>query len=267
MFLCVLAASLLTQNLKEKARLSRLNESTVRTDAFREQQMTEEAVRILEGMEPEERAKAAALFLLQNGETKEFARFFRSKNLKRQEKIWSKRPVWEEYVSYCKAIWADVQYFPVPCSARNKEYRVNFNDSWMAERTYGGRRGHEGCDIMASCDEPGLYPIVSMTDGTVSNKGWLEKGGYRLGITSPSGGYFYYAHLDSYADVEEGDTVRAGDIIGFMGNSGYGPEGTKGMFATHLHVGIYLYPDGEEISVDPYWILRMIEEKKLSCSF
>lgn len=267
LLLCALTVSLLTQNLLERAKLSRLNERTVLTEEFREQQMTKEAVGILEGMDPKDRAKAAALFLLQNGDFQNPAGFFRARNLKKQEQIWARRPAWEEYVSYCQAIWSDVEYFPVPSSTLHKEYQVNYNDSWMAKRTYGGERGHEGCDIMASHDKPGLYPVVSMTDGTVSSKGWLEKGGYRLGIFSPSGGYFYYAHLDSYADIEEGDTVRAGDIIGFMGNSGYGPEGTKGMFATHLHVGIYLYPDGKETSVDPYWILRMIEEKKLSCSF
>ena len=64
--------------------------------------------------------------------------------------------------------------------------------------------------------------IVSMTDGVVQSKGWLPKGGYRIGILAPSGGYFYYAHLDSYADIKEGDRVKAGDVIGFMGDTGYG---------------------------------------------
>ena len=44
---------------------------------------------------------------------------------------------------------------------------------------------------------PGYYPVVSMTDGVVTEKGWLEKGGWRIGITAPTGAYFYYAHLDS----------------------------------------------------------------------
>ena len=136
---------------------------------------------------------------------------------------------------------------------------------WTAgwgERTYGGKRGHEGCDLMASKDIPGLYPVVSMTDGVVSARGWLEKGGYRIGITAPSGAYFYYAHLDSYGSYQEGDEVKAGDIIGFMGNTGYDPEGMKGMFATHLHLGIYLYPDGKETSYNPYWILRLAGGEK-----
>lgn len=182
-------------------------------------------------------------------------------------KDYIKKEVWEEYVHYCDAIWEDVEYFPVVTSTKNKEYTVTYADSWFARRTYGGERGHEGTDIMASVDTPGLYPVISMTDGVIQKKGWIEKGGWRVGITAPSGGYFYYAHLDSYADIEEGAKIEAGDIIGFMGDSGYGPEGTTGMFATHLHLGIYIYPDGEETSINPYWVLKMIEEKKLSCSF
>jgi len=135
----------------------------------------------------------------------------------------------------------------------------------MAERTYGGKRGHEGTDIMADKNERGLYPIISMSDGVVTKKGWLEKGGYRIGITSPNGVYFYYAHLDSYANVSVGDKVSAGDILGYMGDSGYGPEGTTGKFDVHLHLGIYIYPNGEETSVNPYWILRYIENKKVKC--
>ena len=78
---------------------------------------------------------------------------------------------------------------------------------------------------------PGYYPVVSMTDGIVESKGWLELGGCRLGIRAPHGAYFYYAHLDSYADIEEGDTINAGDLLGFMGDTGYGTEeGTRGNF-------------------------------------
>ena len=74
---------------------------------------------------------------------------------------------------------------------------------------------------MASVNERGLYPVVSMTDGTVRSKGWLELGGWRLGIETEQGAYFYYAHLDSYAQIEEGDAVKAGDLLGYMGDTGY----------------------------------------------
>lgn len=187
--------------------------------------------------------------------------------IERMELQLHKKEFMPEYSEYYDAIVKEIVYFPVPKSAKHEEYTVSYVDSWNAERTYGGKRGHEGTDIMANVDSPGLYPIISMSDGVVQRKGWLEKGGYRLGILPPSGVYFYYAHLDSYADVEEGDEVKAGDIIGFMGDSGYGPEGTTGMFATHLHLGIYIYPEGEETAVNPYPFLKMVEEKKLSCSF
>ena len=58
-----------------------------------------------------------------------------------------------------------------------------------------------------------------------------------------------------------GDTISAGDILGFMGNSGYGKEGTIGKFPVHLHLGIYiptLYTD--EMSVNPYHILDILRK-------
>ena len=165
-----------------------------------------------------------------------------------------------------EAIWSDLEYFPVPLPKRENTLTVSFDNSWMSERTFGGERGHEGTDIMASFDERGHYPIVSMTDGVIEKIGWLKLGGYRIGIRSSHGGYFYYAHLYDYAkDFKEGDMVKAGELLGFMGDSGYGEEeGTVGQFAVHLHVGIYLNDEsGEEFSVNPYWILKWLEPKRL----
>ena len=178
---------------------------------------------------------------------------------------WQKDDAWTEYQKYIDAIWNDVKFFPVPEYPGQSGMGVSYVDTWMAERTYGGKRGHEGTDIMAEKNQRGLYPIISMTDGTVTNMGWLEKGGYRIGITAPSGAYFYYAHLDSYSHIEIGDQVKAGDVLGFMGDSGYGKEGTVGQFAVHLHLGIYIYLDGKEMSVNPYWVLRYIENKRVKC--
>lgn len=185
-------------------------------------------------------------------------------NLKEKSKTEAEEPC-KEYAEMEEAMWADVKYFPIPEFTADSTMTVSYVNSWMAERTYGGKRGHEGTDIMADRNERGLYPVISMTDGVVKKMGWLEQGGYRIGIESPSGAYFYYAHLDSYANLNKGDTVKAGDILGYMGDSGYGPEGTVGQFDVHLHLGIYIYPDGEETSINPYWILRYIENKKVKC--
>ena len=86
-------------------------------------------------------------------------------------------------------------------------------------------------------------------------------------MEAPSGAYFYYAHLDSYASVEIGDEIKAGDLLGFMGDSGYGPEGTTGKFPVHLHVGVYIYPEEKEMSINPYWLLRYLENRRVKCSY
>ncbi len=169
-----------------------------------------------------------------------------------------------------QAVWADLEYFPVPLSWKDSSLVTSFENSWMFDRSFGGNRGHEGTDIMASFKERGHYPVVSITDGTVEKVGWLKLGGYRIGIRSPGGGYFYYAHLNDYArEFQEGDQIQAGELLGFMGDSGYGEEeGTVGKFAVHLHLGIYVNDEnGFEISVNPYWALKWLEEKRLKYQF
>ncbi len=163
------------------------------------------------------------------------------------------------------AVWEDLKYFPVPLCETDGALTTSYENSWKFERSFGGERQHEGTDIMAAVNERGRYPIVSMTDGTVEKVGWLKLGGYRIGVRSPSGGYYYYAHLYDYAkDFKEGDEVKAGELLGFMGDSGYGEEGTTGQFAVHLHVGIYVDDEnGEEMSLNPYWALKWLEPQRL----
>lgn len=173
----------------------------------------------------------------------------------------------EECRTFLRQVEEDSVYFPVPASSLDPSLSVSYVNSWMYERNYKEKSSHEGTDIMAARNERGLYPIVSISDGTVTNLGWLELGGWRIGITSPHGVYYYYAHLDSYADIEEGDTVKAGQLLGFMGDSGYGPEGTKGEFDVHLHLGIYSWGTGEEISVNPYYLLRSLESSRLKYQY
>ena len=111
---------------------------------------------------------------------------------------------------------------------------------------------------------PSVNPaIIPSSDGIVEQKGWLPLGGYRIGIRSDSGGYFYYAHLSSYEeDFTPGDRVQAGEILGFMGNTGYGQEGTSERFPVHLHLGIYITtPEGQDISVNPYHVLQCLRKK------
>lgn len=171
-------------------------------------------------------------------------------------------------VAYEKAIWSDLKYFPVPAS-RGEDLAVSFENSWMSERTFGGKRGHEGTDLMASLNQRGHYPVISISDGVIEKMGWLPQGGYRIGVRAPNGAYFYYAHLYDYAEgMEEGVEVKAGELLGTMGDSGYGEEGTVGKFDVHLHVGIYLNDEnGEEFSINPYWIMKYLEDKRLTSQY
>ena len=171
---------------------------------------------------------------------------------------------YRELYEYNHAIFTDLKYFPVPVD-RSLEADINYKDSWFGPRTYGGERKHEGTDLMSTNNLRGYFPVLSITDGVVEKKGWLEQGGNRIGIRSDAGGYFYYAHLESYApELEEGDRVIAGQLLGFMGDSGYGKEGTVGQFPVHLHMGIYVDTPSGEMSVNPYHIMKILEKNRIS---
>ena len=170
-----------------------------------------------------------------------------------------KKDDFEKIYRMVYAVWNDLERFPVGKIASLPDAGVSFANSWMQSRTFGGDRGHEGCDIMASVNERGIYPVYSMTDGTVENIGWLRLGGYRIGVRSDSGAYFYYAHLAEYAkEFQPGERVKAGTLLGFMGDTGYSDTpGTTGMFDVHLHLGIYLNDaDGREFSVNSYPVVE-----------
>lgn len=164
-----------------------------------------------------------------------------------------------------KAMWTDAICFPVGAVANTPKASVSFTNSWAESRSFGGSRVHEGCDIMATVNERGIYPVYSASDGVVEKVGWLKLGGYRIGIRSEHGVYFYYAHLAEYAkEFEVGETVSAGTLLGFMGDTGYSDiEGTTGNFPVHLHFGIYFNNEtGEEFSVNPYPLLRYLYSKE-----
>ncbi|MBS6644759.1 MAG: M23 family metallopeptidase [Clostridiaceae bacterium] len=167
-------------------------------------------------------------------------------------------------------ILTDLKYFPIPLSSRSEIPDITYGDGWGDKRKYGGERPHEGCDLMGAGMERGTYPVVSISDGTVEKVGWLEKGGWRIGIRTPSGAYLYYAHLYQYSqEFKEGDKVTAGQLLGYMGDSGYSTvPGTVGNFDVHLHLGIYLKTDHfDELSVNPYWILRYLEKYRLKYTY
>ncbi len=133
--------------------------------------------------------------------------------------------------------------FPIPL-----QHHYSYRNSWGAGRSYGGTRSHEGTDIFA----PAWTPVQSTTSGIVEIKGWNRYGGWRIGIRDVYNVYHYYAHLGGYAkELKEGDIVQAGQVIGYVGSSGYGSEGTTGKFPPHLHYGMYKDTGKNEWAFDP----------------
>lgn len=163
------------------------------------------------------------------------------------------------------AVYGCLECFPVPQNILDCEDVSFSKESWHSVRTYGGNHLHEGIDIMGSAYERGYYPVVSCSAGTVADAGWSEAGGYYVKIQSAGGCIFYYAHLYEFAEgIETGAEVCAGGLLGFMGDSGYGAEGTTGNFEVHLHFGIYqqVVDEGEASwqAINPYAALQYLYE-------
>ncbi len=139
-------------------------------------------------------------------------------------------------------------------------------------RSFGYARKHLGNDLMGSLGTP----IAAVEGGTVEALGWNRYGGWRVGIRSfDQKRYYYYAHLKKDAPyapgLQEGDVVQAGDIIGFMGRTGYSDkENTNNIEVVHLHFGIELIFDesqkesNNEIWIDAYNIVELLKDHRVT---
>ena len=146
-------------------------------------------------------------------------------------------------------------------------YGYGHCDDFGVSRAYGFKRKHLGHDMMGGLGTP----IVAVEGGIVEALGWNRYGGWRIGIRSFDGKrYYYYAHLQKdnpfAPGLEEGDIVQAGDLIGFMGRTGYSDrENVNNIETVHLHFGMQLIFDEtqkeclSEIWIDVYDIVRLLE--------
>ncbi len=145
-------------------------------------------------------------------------------------------------------------------------------DDFGQSRSYGFARRHLGNDLLGGLGTP----ICAVEGGVIEALGWNQYGGWRVGIRSHDGQrYWYYAHLQKgrpyAAGLKEGDTVQAGDVIGYMGRTGYSTEeDTNNIEKVHLHFGLQLIfdesqKDGNgEIWVDVYQLVRLLEQHRCS---
>ena len=139
-------------------------------------------------------------------------------------------------------------------------------------RSFGFARKHLGNDLMGGQGTP----IVAVEGGVVEAMGWNRYGGWRIGIRSyDSKRYYYYAHLQKdkpFADdMYVGKIVQPGDVIGFMGRTGYSDkENVNNIETVHLHYGMQLVFDesqkecNSEIWIDVYPIVRLLSSHRSS---
>lgn len=134
-----------------------------------------------------------------------------------------------------------------------------YRDTWGDRRGWGGRRIHEGTDIFASHGTP----VRSTCYGVIEIKGWNRYGGWRVGIRDLNNYYHYYAHLSGFTkELAIGQVVEPGQVIGWVGSSGYGKAGTSGKFPPHLHYGMYSDRGLIEWAFDPYPSLKQWENQE-----
>ena len=97
--------------------------------------------------------------------------------------------------------------------------------------------------------------MLAVADGTLFSVGWNDIGGWRLWLRDRVGNEFYYAHLSAYSPLAvNGKQVKAGDVVGFMGNTG-----DAEFSPSHLHFEIHpvsLLSRGYDGAVAPYPFLN-----------
>ena len=142
-------------------------------------------------------------------------------------------------------------------AARNLMVPVQGIESDKLVRSFHDRRSdsreHEAIDILAHTGTP----VVAVEDGTIAKLFVSKAGGNTVYQFDPGRQYsYYYAHLDRYADgLKEGDTVRRGQTIGYVGTSGNAPKNTP-----HLHFAVFRLTAEKQwwtgTPIDPFDILR-----------
>lgn len=151
-----------------------------------------------------------------------------------------------------------------------KGFPYSHYDDFGNSRSYGFSRVHLGNDLLGQVGTP----IVAVEGGTIEAMGWNQYGGWRIGIRSlDKKRYYYYAHMRKNfpyrKDLEVGDVVKAGDVIGYLGRTGYSrTENVNNINTPHLHFGMQLIFDesqkesNNEIWINVYNIVRLLERQR-----
>lgn len=151
-----------------------------------------------------------------------------------------------------------------------KNFPYSHYDDFGTSRSYGFSRPHLGNDLLGQVGTP----IVALEGGRIEALGWNQYGGWRIGIRSfDSKRYYYYAHLRKNfpyrKDLKVGSIVKSGDVIGYLGRTGYSAkENVNNINTAHLHFGMQLVFDesqkecNNEIWINVYEIVRLLDNKR-----
>ena len=151
-----------------------------------------------------------------------------------------------------------------------KGFPYSHYDDFGKKRAYGFSRPHLGNDLIGQVGTP----VIAVESGIVEALGWNQYGGWRIGIRSlDSKRYYYYAHLRKNfpyrKDLAVGSAVKSGDVIGYLGHSGYSTtENVNNINTPHLHFGMQLIFDESqkeclsEIWINVYEIVNLLENKR-----
>ncbi|WP_034161263.1 M23 family metallopeptidase [Sphingomonas sp. ERG5] len=128
--------------------------------------------------------------------------------------------------------------------------REQLRDNWGDPRD-NGQRAHHGTDIAA----PANTPVLAAASGAVEKLWTSAAGGTTVYVRSPGRGWiYYYAHLSGYAPgLHEGQGVKTGDPLGFVGDTGNAGAGNY-----HLHFGLTRttpeqhWYEGQDVDPYPY---------------
>ena len=136
-------------------------------------------------------------------------------------------------------------------------YHFSHSNDFGNSRSYGYKRVHLGNDLLGNIGTP----IIAIESGYVEACGWNQYGGWRIGIRSFDGlRYYYYAHLKKdtpyHSLIKEGSIVTAGDVIGYLGMTGYSTtENVNNINTPHLHLGVQIIFDpSQKDGVNQIWI-------------
>jgi peptidoglycan LD-endopeptidase LytH len=149
-------------------------------------------------------------------------------------------------------------------------YSFSHYEDFGTGRSFGYARKHLGNDLMGSIGTP----IIAVESGIVEVMAWNMYGGWRVGIRSfDQKRYYYYAHLRKdrpfHSDLYQGKIVRAGDVVGYLGMTGYSTrENVNNITTPHLHFGMQIIFDESqkeginELWIDVYNIVNLLQKNR-----